>query len=241
MNLSWTAVLIVGICMTPAFAWQDEKKEPAATGDGTAPKTLKEKVSYGIGLNIGKSLKRDSIEVDLALVLKGLKDALAGSKPLLSDVEIRDAMTAVQKELQTKQGSREKDAGERNKKQGEAFLAENKKKDGVKTTTSALQYKAIKEGTGKIPKATDMVTTHYRGTLIDGTEFDSSYARGEPAKFPVNGVIKGWTEALQLMKVGSKWQLFIPSELAYGERGAGSDIGPNATLIFDIELIAIGK
>jgi len=128
---------------------------------------------------------------------------------------------------------------DKNQKEGEVFLAENKKKKGVITLPSGLQYQVIKEGTGKIPKATDTVTTHYRGTLIDGTEFDSSYKRGEPASFPVNGVIKGWTEALQLMKVGSKWQLFIPSNLAYGPQGAGQAIGPNATLIFEIELLSI--
>jgi FKBP-type peptidyl-prolyl cis-trans isomerase FklB len=129
--------------------------------------------------------------------------------------------------------------GEKNKKEGEAFLAENKKKEGVKTLPSGLQYKVIKEGTGKSPKATDKVSTHYRGTLIDGTEFDSSYKRGQPATFPVNGVIPGWTEALQLMKVGSKWQLFIPSKLAYGERGAPPVIGPYSVLIFTVELLAI--
>jgi FKBP-type peptidyl-prolyl cis-trans isomerase FklB len=127
----------------------------------------------------------------------------------------------------------------KNKAEGEKFLADNKKKEGIKTTASGLQYKVIKDGTGKTPKATDTVSTHYRGTLISGKEFDSSYKRGEPAEFPVNGVIKGWTEALQLMKEGAKWQLFIPSELAYGERGAGQDIGPNSTLIFDIELLSV--
>jgi FKBP-type peptidyl-prolyl cis-trans isomerase FklB len=128
---------------------------------------------------------------------------------------------------------------DKNQKEGEVFLAENKKKKGVVTLPSGLQYHVITAGTGKIPKATDTVTTHYRGTLIDGTEFDSSYKRGEPASFPVNGVIKGWTEALQLMKVGSKWQLFIPSNLAYGPQGAGQVIGPSATLIFEIELLSI--
>jgi FKBP-type peptidyl-prolyl cis-trans isomerase FklB len=135
--------------------------------------------------------------------------------------------------------ARQKELGEKNKKEGEAFLAENKKKEGVTTLPSGLQYKIMKEGDGQIPKSTDTVTVHYRGTLIDGTEFDSSYTRGQPATFPVKGVIAGFSEALQLMKVGSKWQLFIPSNLAYGERGAGDDIGPNASLIFDIELISI--
>ena len=158
---------------------------------------------------------------------------------MLSEEEMRTVMTAFQKEMAAKQAEMMKSQGEKNKKEGEAFLAENKKKEGVKTLASGLQYKVIKEGTGKTPKATDKVSTHYQGTLIDGTEFDSSYKRGEPATFPVNGVIPGWTEALQLMKVGSKWQLFVPSKLAYGEKGAGPIIGPNAVLIFTVELLAI--
>jgi FKBP-type peptidyl-prolyl cis-trans isomerase FklB len=141
-------------------------------------------------------------------------------------------MAAFQKEMIAK-------LGEKNKAEGEAFLAENKKKEGVKTLPSGLQYKVIKAGTGKKPKVTDTVTTHYRGTLMNGTEFDSSYRRGQPVSFQVNGVIPGWTEALQLMEEGAKWQLFIPSNLAYGERGAGRDIGPNATLVFEIELLSI--
>jgi len=139
----------------------------------------------------------------------------------------------------TKQEEETKKLGEKNRKEGEAFLAANKKKEGVKTLASGLQYKVIKPGTGKKPKSTDTVTTHYRGTLIDGTEFDSSYNRGQPATFPVHGVIPGWTEALQLMEEGAKWQLFIPSKLGYGERGAGQAIGPNATLIFEVELVSV--
>jgi FKBP-type peptidyl-prolyl cis-trans isomerase FklB len=150
-------------------------------------------------------------------------------------------MTAFQKEMMAKREQAGKEAGAKNKVEGEAFLAENGKKEGVVTLPDGLQYKILKEGDGAKPKATDTVTVHYRGTLISGTEFDSSYKRKEPVSFPVNGVIAGWTEALQLMKVGSKWQLFIPSTLAYGERGAGPDLGPNATLIFEVELISIGK
>jgi FKBP-type peptidyl-prolyl cis-trans isomerase FklB len=240
MKLQWTSAMILTLVVSPAFAQdEDAKKKPVKPADESAPKTVIEKVSYGIGLNIGKNFKKDGIEVDLELLVKGVKDALAGSKPLLSDAEIREAMTAIQKELQAKQADRAKNAGEKNKKEGEDFLAENKKKEGVKTTKSGLQYKVIKAGTGKTPKAADTVVTHYRGTLIDGTAFDSSYDRGEPATFPVGKVIKGWTEALQLMTVGSKWQLFIPSALAYGEDGAGDDIGPNSVLIFEIELVAI--
>jgi FKBP-type peptidyl-prolyl cis-trans isomerase FklB len=148
-------------------------------------------------------------------------------------------MAAFQKEMMAKQQELAKKLGEKNKKEGEAFLSENRKKEGIKALPSGLQYKVVKAGTGKKPKSTDTVTTHYRGTLIDGTEFDSSYRRGQPASFPVSGVIAGWTEALQLMEEGAKWQLFIPPNLAYGERGAGSQIGPNATLIFEIELISI--
>ena len=198
-------------------------------------KTQKDKMSYIIGMDIGNNLKKQSIDVDPNVLAKGIKDALAGQKPLLSDQEIRETMTAHQNEMKTKQEALAKE----NKEQGDAFLAGNKKKEGVKTLPSGLQYKVIKAGKGKKPKPDDSVTTQYRGTLIDGTEFDSSYKRGQPATFKVSGVIPGWTEALQRMDEGAKWQLFVPSNLAYGERGAGGAIGPNATLIFEIELISI--
>jgi FKBP-type peptidyl-prolyl cis-trans isomerase FklB len=158
---------------------------------------------------------------------------------LLSEQEVRETLAAFQTEMTAKQAELAKKMGEKNKKEGEAFLAENQKKEGVKTLPSGLQYRVIQAGTGKSPKATDEVTAHYRGTLIDGTEFDSSYRRGKPETLPIGGVIAGWTEALQLMQEGAKWQLFVPSNLAYGERGAGRDIGPQATLIFEIELISI--
>ncbi len=203
-------------------------------------KTQKDKVSYSIGMDIGMTLKNQSIEVDHAILARGIKDSMSGQKPLMAEQEIRDTIAAFQKEMMAKQQELAKQMGEKNKKQGEAFLAENKKKEGVKTLASGLQYKVIKAGTGKKPKSTDTVTAHYRGTLINGTEFDSSYKRGQPATFPVSGgMIPGWTEALQLMEEGAKWQLFIPSNLAYGEKGAGRDIGPNATLIFEIELVSI--
>jgi len=201
-------------------------------------KSQKDKTSYALGLMEGKTMKQLSADIDPDLFTKGFKDAHSGTKPMLSEEEIRTVLTAFQKEITAKQAEKIKLLGEKNKKEGEAFLAENRKKNGVKTLTSGLQYKVIKEGTGKKPKATDKVTTHYQGTLIDGTEFDSSYKRGEPATFPVNGVIPGWTEVLQLMKVGSKWQLFVPAKLAYGERGTPM-IGPNAVLIFTIELLSI--
>jgi FKBP-type peptidyl-prolyl cis-trans isomerase len=203
-------------------------------------KSQKDKVSYSIGVDIGSTLKNQSLDVDPAILARGIRDSMSGQKQLMTDQEIRDTIAAFQKEMMAKQQEQTKQMGEKNKKQGEAFLAENKKKEGVKTLPSGLQYKVITAGKGKKPKATDTVTTHYRGTLIDGTEFDSSISRGKPASFPVNGVIPGWTEALQLMEEGAKWQLFIPSNLAYGDRGTpGGPIGPNATLIFDIELISV--
>ncbi len=203
-------------------------------------KTEKDKASYAIGMNIGKSMKKDSVDVDPAILLRGLKDGLAGSKPLLTDDEARASMVALQAGLRKKQEEKMLAQGEANKKIGEAFLAENKTKDGVVTLPSGLQYKILTEGTGPKPAATDTVVCNYKGTLLDNTEFDSSYKRGQPATFPVSGVIKGWTEALQLMPAGSKWQLFIPSDLAYGARGGpGGGIGPNATLVFEVELMSI--
>jgi len=219
------------------------KTGAAATAKAPVPLTLKtpsQKSSYAIGMNIGKNLKRDSVEVDPAILLRGLKDALAGNKLLLTDEEAKAALMALQTEVRTKEEAKTKAAAVENKKAGEAFLAANKTKEGVVTLPSGLEYKIIKEGTGPKPAAEDTVLCHYRGTLVDNTEFDSSYKRGEPLKIPVGGVIKGWTEAIQLMPVGSKWQLFIPSDLAYGERGApGSPIGPNSTLVFEVELISI--
>jgi FKBP-type peptidyl-prolyl cis-trans isomerase FklB len=202
-------------------------------------KDQKDKVSYSIGMDIGNNLKKQSIDIDPDILAQGIKDAFSGGNTLLTEQEFRDTMTAFQIELRAKQYVRLKELADKNKKEGEAFLAENKEKEGVITLPSGLQYKIIKEGTDEMPKLEDTVTVNYRGTLIDGTEFDSSYRRGQPATFSVKGVIAGWSEALQLMKVGSKWQLFVPSNLAYGERGAGPDIGPNATLIFDIELLSI--
>jgi FKBP-type peptidyl-prolyl cis-trans isomerase FklB len=203
-------------------------------------KTQKDKASYAIGLNIGKSMKKDSVDIDTSILLRGLKDGLAGSKPLLTDDEARASMVALQTDLRKKQEEKMLVQGEANKKIGEAFLAENKAKDGVVTLPSGLQYKILTDGTGAKPTAADTVVCNYKGTLLDNTEFDSSYKRGQPATFPVSGVIKGWTEALQLMPVGSKWQLFIPSDLAYGARGGpGGGIGPNATLVFEVELMSI--
>jgi FKBP-type peptidyl-prolyl cis-trans isomerase len=211
----------------------------ASAQDAPTLKTQKDKVSYSIGRNIGENLKKQSIDVNQDALSAGIKDALSEGESLLTDEEVRQVLNEFQQEMRAKAEARTQELGEINKKEGEAFLAANKEKKGVITLPSGLQYKVIKKGTGKIPKASDTVTTHYRGTLIDGTEFDSSITRGEPATFPVGGVIAGWTEALQLMKIGSKWQLFIPSDLAYGERGAGQMIAPNASLIFEVELLSI--
>jgi FKBP-type peptidyl-prolyl cis-trans isomerase FklB len=200
-------------------------------------KEQKEKVSYSIGVSIGKSVKRDLLDVNPDLVAQGIKDVLAGGKMLLTDEEMVAVFTALQQDLVAKQAEAKKVLAEKNLKEGEQFLAENAKKEGVVTRPSGLQYKVITDGTGKKAKPTDTVTVHYRGTMIDGTEFDSSYKRNEPATLPVEGIVPGWAEGLSLMKVGSKWQLFIPSKLAYGEEGAGDAIGPNATLIFEVELL----
>ena len=212
-------------------------------------KTLKQKVSYGIGLNIGRNMKDQGVEVETQLLIKGLQDALSGAKPQLTDAELQAAMSAFQRDLERKRAMQriEKDpklkaAAEKNLQEGKAFLAKNAKVKGVKTTASGLQYQVLKAGKGPSPKATDRVTTHYHGTLIDGTVFDSSVDRKQPATFGVNRVIAGWTEALQLMKVGSKWKLFIPSDLAYGlTPRPGGPIGPNAVLVFEVELLSIDK
>lgn len=212
-------------------------KQPAAS---SALPTEKDRVSYAIGMNVGSGLKKQSIDVDPNLVFQGLKDALSGGKTLLTEDEVRATFMSLQEEMRAKQEAKMKELGETNKKEGEAFLAANKAKEGVVTLPSGLQYKILQAGTGPKPTTADTVNCNYKGTLINGTEFDSSAKHGgKPATFPVGGVIKGWTEALQLMPTGSKWQLFIPSVLAYGERGAGADIGPNATLIFEVELLSI--
>ena len=219
---------------------QPPNRKPAANDQSaSALPTQKDKVSYAIGMNIGKSLHKDSVDIDPNIFLQGLKDAMAGGKVLMTPEEVKATMTELQGELRKKQEAQAQQAGAANKQEGDAFLAANKAKPGVVTLPSGLQYKIVKEGTGPKPTATDTVVCNYRGTLINGTEFDSSYKRGEPATFAVNQVIKGWTEALQLMPVGSKWELYIPPDLAYADKGAGSDIGPNATLKFEVELMSI--
>jgi FKBP-type peptidyl-prolyl cis-trans isomerase FklB len=230
----------------PAMAAKPRQGTAAKSPTVLALKTQKDKASYAIGLNIGRGLHRDSVDVDPAILSRGLRDGLSGGKTLLTDEEMKGAMTVLQSGLRKKQELRNKEqqekmlqVGETNKKEGEAFLAANKTKDDVVTLPSGLQYKILQEGTGPKPSASDSVVCNYRGTLLDNTEFDSSYKRGQPATFQVGQVIHGWTEALQLMPVGSKWQLFIPAELAYGQQGAGPGIGPNATLIFEVELLSI--
>lgn len=203
--------------------------------EGAPLKDNKEKFSYALGMSLGNNLRRSGIpldEIDPNAIMEGVKEGYDLSKARLTESEARDVIMSTQREARTR-------LAEKNKKEGEKFLEENKKKEGVVTLPSGLQYKVIAEGSGDSPKPDDMVTVNYRGTLVDGTEFDSSYKRGQPAKFGVNGVIKGWSEALQLMKPGAKWQLFIPPELAYGERGSGLAIGPNSTLIFDVELLSV--
>ncbi len=207
--------------------------------EDAAPKTDKDKISYSIGFGMGSNLKNQGVDVDADKLSKGIKDGLTGAKPVMSQADMDKTMTDLRTKMMAQQQEKMKSVGAKNKADGEAFLAKNKTAAGVKTLPSGLQYQVIKAGTGKMPKATDKVSVNYRGTLLDGKEFDSSYSRGTPASFPVNGVIPGWTEALQLMKEGAKWKLFIPSSLAYGEQGAGGVIGPNATLLFEVELLKV--
>ena len=237
MKLQFLVMMGLGAAMTLVEA----QETPAL-------KTPKDKMSYSIGMSVGRNITNQSIEINADLLAAGLKAVVTGAKPLLTDEEFAESMKALNTEVQAKnqakraemqarQTEQAKEAGERNKKEGEAFLAENKKKEGVKTTPSGLQYKIVTAGTGKTPTATDTVVTQYRGTFIDGKEFDSSYKRGEPFVTQVSGVIKGWSEALSMMPVGSKWQLFIPADLAYG---AGKPpIPANSTLLFDMELLSI--
>jgi FKBP-type peptidyl-prolyl cis-trans isomerase FklB len=233
----------------PSQAPAATANKPATTKSGQTPatkapasrtlETPKDKLSYSIGMNIGKSLKRDNVDVDPDLLLRGVKDVLGGGTPLMTDEEAQSTLNGLQADLRKKQEQEAQQLAETNKKEGEAFLAANKTKPGVVALPSGLQYKILQEGTGPKPTAADTVTVNYRGTLVNGTEFDSSYKRGQPASFPVGGIIKGWTEALLLMPMGSKWQLFIPPDLAYGQRQAGPTIGPNSTLVFEVELLSI--
>ena len=232
MRMRW--IVALGMVLVAAVA---------AAQETPALKTQKEKLSYALGMDLGNQLRKQSVDIDPAVFGKALGDVLSGGKTLLSEEEARAVIAGLQSELKAKQAAAQaekmKELSEKNKKEGEAFLAANKKKEGVVTLPSGLQYRILKAGDGKKPTIDDTVVCQYRGTLVDGTEFDSSYKRNQPATFPVKGVIKGWTEALQLMPVGSKWELVIPPDLAYGERGAGNVVGPGATLIFEVELVSI--
>jgi FKBP-type peptidyl-prolyl cis-trans isomerase FklB len=224
-------LLIVVLC---AGGW-------AQAADSVDLTDQKSKVSYGIGMNLGMQWRQQEVPIDPDLLMQGMRDAMEGKEMLMTEQEMRNTLMTFQNEHRARQTEKRRLQGEENLAAGEKYLSENKEKPGVVTLPSGLQYKVIKEGEGRPPAAHDQVSVNYRGTLIDGTEFDSSYNRGEPATFGVSGVIKGWTEALQLMKPGAKWELYIPSALAYGERGSGAQIGPNATLIFDVELISVNK
>jgi FKBP-type peptidyl-prolyl cis-trans isomerase len=220
-------IVVSAVVLSFAVSLFAEEKPPQL-------KDLKDKASYALGLNFGFNFKRQNIDLNTDAFAAGFKDAMSGRKPLMSEQEVRETMMAFEKDMQQKQA----ETAQKNAAEADKFLAANKSKDGVKTTESGLQYKVLKEGSGAQPKSSDTVTVNYRGTLTDGTEFDSSYKRGQPATFPVGGVIKGWTEALQLMKVGSKFQLFIPANLAYGEQGRPG-IPPNSLLIFEVELMDV--
>jgi FKBP-type peptidyl-prolyl cis-trans isomerase FklB len=237
-------VWIVIIALLPAALFAQEEvpakgaKAKEATKAGPSLGSVQDQASYSIGVNIGRSLAEEDAEINAELLIQGLRDALAKKKLALTDAEMQKAVTAFSKEAQAKAETKAKELGEKNKKEGDAFLAENKKKKGVTTSKTGLQSKIIKSGEGKSPKKTDTVKVHYHGMLIDGTVFDSSVERMEPAEFPVDRVIPGWTEALLGMKVGDKWQIVIPADLGYGERGNGP-IPPNAVLVFDVELLEI--
>lgn len=229
MTLKWMAVPVVLLALLVTQAGAQE-----------APtlKSQKEKVSYGIGVDVARNLKRQGVDADADLIIRGMRDELEGRTLLIPDRELRRIMTAFQSELRAKQMQATKVAGEENRKKGDAFLAQNKSKAGVVSLPSGLQYRILKEGRGKRPADSDSVVCHYRGARVDGSEFDRS-EDGKPVTFKVAGVIPGFREALKLMPLGSRWQLFIPSQLAYGERGAGFEIGPYETLVFELELVAI--
>lgn len=209
-------------------------------GEGTL-KTDLEKASYAIGLKYGQGMKRDLGELQIEKILDGFRTGFTGDKALLTDVEVTQVLTAFQQRKRAEMEKVHAEKADANLAKGKAFLAENGKKSGIKTTSSGLQYEVLKSGDGTPPGPNDTVEVHYEGTLIDGSVFDSSRQRGKPIEFGVGGVIAGWTEALQLMKPGAHWKLYIPSELAYGEKGTPGPIGPNETLIFDVELLKVSK
>lgn len=233
MKIRWVLAALVALCAPGLAAAQDDAAGTSAPNE--------EAVSYILGFNLGNNLKSDPFEINVDRFIKGFRDALNGAEAEMTDEEMQETMMLFQQQMLAQEKQRMEQASSENAQEGAAFLEENKQREGVTTTDSGLQYEVVEQGEGDKPSADDTVTVHYTGTLLDGTKFDSSRDRGQPATFPVNGVIPGWTEALQLMPVGSKWKLFIPSDLAYGPRGAGGVIGPNETLVFDVELMAIGE
>jgi FKBP-type peptidyl-prolyl cis-trans isomerase FklB len=253
MNRISITILALGLFACGAFAQQAPTKAPAkapASGaqgsaaktpaNGSAElKTEKDKMSYAIGMEMGKGVKTQGIDIDPELLMRGLRDALSDKGSLMSDDELRVVITKLQNDVRQKQMAAQQASAAENKAKGEAFLAENAKKDGVVSLPDGLQYKILTAGTGKKPAESDTVLCNYKGTFIDGTEFDGSEKAGKPVPFQVKGVIPGFKEALQLMPVGSKWQVFIPAGLAYGDRGAGNVISPNSALVFEIELVNI--
>jgi len=227
-------VLLALLCLlSPGIACaQDE-------GEGAALDSLEKRASYALGMNMAQSMKAQDVPIDMELLIQGLRDAFAGAETRLSAEQVQQTLQEFQQMMMQRQQEARAAQGEKNKQEAEAFFAENKTKDGVVTTDSGLQYMVLEAGDGPKPTATDRVSVHYKGMLLDGTQFDSSYDRGQPATFPVNGVIQGWQEAVQLMPVGSKYKLWIPSDLAYGAGGQGPVIGPNAALVFEVELLSI--
>lgn len=246
MRKQFIITLLSALLAVPAVA-QDTAKPAAPAPANPAPaapgnpnfKTPQEKTGYAIGMQLGAGMHKQGLDIDPATFAKGFADAYSGGKTLLTEEEMRAVLTSAQEEFRKKLEAKREEESQKALKDGQAFLDANKAKEGVVTTASGLQYKILKAGDGPKPTENDTVVCNYRGTLIDGTEFDASSKHGGPATFPVKGVIQGWTEALQLMPVGSKWQLVLPASLAYGERGAGADIPPNATLIFEVELVSI--
>jgi FKBP-type peptidyl-prolyl cis-trans isomerase FklB len=234
--LSWA---LAAMAAAPALAQPADPAAASAAPAASAPSQAQ--TSYVLGLKMGSGLRADGVALDAGAFLKGVKDAMADVKPTLSDAQINAILSQLQADIAARHEAKAAKAAEANKAQGEAFLKANGAKPGVVTLPSGLQYQILTAGTGAVPKASDTVVCNYRGTLIDGTEFDSSAQHGGPASLPVEGVIAGWSEALQLMPVGSKWRLFVPADLAYADAGAGDDVGPNAVLIFDIELLSIAK
>jgi len=222
-----------------ATASQPAAAQPTDPGAKTQP-PVEDRASYVIGYNLGHQFKQNDIKANTDMLMQGLRDGLSGGKGSMTEAEMQSTMQAFQQQVMAQQEAKAKVLGEKNKTEGEAFLAKNKTRPGVKTTASGLQYEVLKQGTGPNAKATDTVTVNYKGTLMDGTTFDSSYDRGQPATFVLNQVIPGWTEGVQLMNVGSKYKFYIPSALGYGDRGAGNVIGPNAPLVFEVELVSIG-